>query len=187
MQTDNLPSAYHNPSYGYAQTPHNQYNPYIPGAVVGIDCPFAGSHQYFSTPYQTPVSSPAYVPVLVHPTNDFVPSSSADPLLFSTGASVASRPVNAGTKSSPLQASINGADSSQTAASGSLAPASEPHQLSHWNRKTMKPSEWPQLNISQSNQPLWQDFMMRGSAGTTNQVLLLQFKNVRVLVGAEFH
>ncbi|XP_073104809.1 uncharacterized protein [Elaeis guineensis] len=134
MQTDSLPSVDNPPRYGYAQTPHNQDNPYMPGSVVGIDGPFVGSQQYFSSPCQIPVSSPAYVPVLVHPTSYFVP-----------------------------------AVSSQTAASGSLAPASEPYQLSHWNRTTKKPLEGPQLNIPQSNQPLWQDSMMRGIACTTNQ------------------
>ncbi|KAG1371399.1 YTH domain-containing protein ECT4 [Cocos nucifera] len=169
MQTDSLPSVYYPPRYGYEQAPHNQYNPHIPGAGVGIDGPFVGSQQYLSSPYQTPVSSPAYIPVLVHPTSYFVPSSSADPLLFSTGASIASRPVNAGTKSSHLQASISAAASSQTAASGSLAPASEPYQLLHRNRTTKKPLEGPQLNIPQSHRPLWQDSRMHGTASTANK------------------
>ncbi|XP_008793293.2 YTH domain-containing protein ECT2 [Phoenix dactylifera] len=169
MQTDSLPSGYYTPSYGYAEMPHGQYNPYIPGAVVGIDGPFVGSQQYLSSPYQTPVSSPAYAPVLVRPSSDFMPSSSADPLLFSTGASIASGPVTAGTKSSLLQASIGAAASSQTAALGSLAPAFVPYRPSHRNRTTTKPSEGPQFNIPQSNQHLLQDSMMHGSVCTTNQ------------------
>ncbi|KAG1338837.1 YTH domain-containing protein ECT4 [Cocos nucifera] len=169
MQTESLPYVYYTPSYGYAQTPYNQYNPYIPGAVVGVDGTFIGSQQYFSSPYQTPVSSPAYIPIVVHPTMDFVPQSSADPLLFSGDASIASRSVNAGTKSAPLQASLGVAASSQTAATGSLAPASEPYQPSQRNRPTTKPSEGPRANMPQSNQPILQDSVMHGSASTTNQ------------------
>nr|XP_029120398.1 YTH domain-containing protein ECT4 isoform X2 [Elaeis guineensis] len=169
MQTESLPYVYYTPSYGYAQTPYNQYNPYIPGAVVGVDGTFTGNQQYFSSPYQTPVSSPAYIPIIVHPTLDFVPHSSADPLLFSGDASFAIRSANAGTKSAPLQASLGAAASSQTAATGSLAPASEPYQSSQWNRTTTKPSEGTQANMPQSNQPLLQDSVMRGSASTINQ------------------
>ncbi|XP_008781056.2 YTH domain-containing protein ECT4-like [Phoenix dactylifera] len=169
MQTESLPCVYYTPSYGYAQTPYNQYNPYIPGAVVGVDGTFIGSQQYFSSQYQTPVSSPAYIPVVVHPTSDFVPHSSADPLLFSSGASIASRSVNAGTKSAPLQASLGVAASSQTAAAGNPPPAYEPYQPSQRNRTTTKPSEGPQDNMPHSNQPLLQDSVMHGSASTMNQ------------------
>lgn len=161
---------YYTPNYGYAQTPYNPYSPYVPGAVVGVDGPFIGSQQYFSSPYQTPpVSSPAYIPVLVHPPSDFVPSSSADPLLFSTSASIASRSVNVGTKSAPLQASSSAATSSQTVASGNLPSASEPCLHSHRNRTRTKLSEGPQVKLQQNNQPLLQESMMHDSASTTNE------------------
>lgn len=81
-----MPYVYYTPSYGYAQSPYNPYNPYIPGAMIGVDGPFGGAHQYYSLPnYQNPVSSPAYIPLVVQP--DIFPDSSVDSL-FDIGASV---------------------------------------------------------------------------------------------------
>lgn len=81
-QTDNLPYVYYTPSYGYAQSPYNPYNPYIPGAMIGVDAPFVGTQQYYTMPpYQNPVSSPAYIPIVVQSRPDIVPNSSPDPLL----------------------------------------------------------------------------------------------------------
>lgn len=45
-QTENSPYAYYPPNYGYAQPSYNPYNPYIPGAIVGLDSQIAGSQQY---------------------------------------------------------------------------------------------------------------------------------------------
>lgn len=92
-QNENLPYVYY--SYGYAQSPYNPYNPYIPGAVIGVDGSFGGGQQYYALPnYQNPVSSPAYMPLVVQPDN--FPESSVDSL-FGASASV-SRPDGRGLK-----------------------------------------------------------------------------------------
>ncbi|XP_027369139.1 YTH domain-containing protein ECT4-like isoform X2 [Abrus precatorius] len=94
-QNESFPYVYYTPSYGFAQSPYNPYNPYIPGAMVGVDGPFGGAQQYYSLPnYQNPVSSPAYIPLVVQPNN--IPDSSVDSL-FDTSASV-SRPDGRGLK-----------------------------------------------------------------------------------------
>ncbi|XP_065863901.1 YTH domain-containing protein ECT1 isoform X2 [Euphorbia lathyris] len=81
-QTESLPYVYFTPSYGYAQSPYNPYNPYLPGALVGVDAPYVGAQQYYTIPpYQDPMSSHAYVPVVVQP--DYVSSNTTDPLLDS--------------------------------------------------------------------------------------------------------
>lgn len=64
-QGESLPYVYYTPSYGYAQSPFNPYNPYIPGAVMS-DNSYIGSQQYYAvSPYQS--SSPAFVPVVIQP------------------------------------------------------------------------------------------------------------------------
>lgn len=84
-QNESMPYVYYTPNYGYAQSPYNPYNPYIPGAMIGVDGPFGGAHQYYTLPnYQNPVSSPAYIPLVVQP--DIFPDSSVDSL-FEIGAS----------------------------------------------------------------------------------------------------
>lgn len=97
-QTDSLPYVYYTPSYGYAQSPYNPYNPYIPGAMIGVDAPFVGTQQYYTMPpYQNPVSSPAYIPIVVQSRPDIIPNSSPDPLL-DTGLAAANRPDGRGRK-----------------------------------------------------------------------------------------
>ncbi|KAK4265970.1 hypothetical protein QN277_026949 [Acacia crassicarpa] len=84
-QNESMPYVYYTPNYGYAQSPYNPYNPYIPGAMIGVDAPFGGAHQYYTLPnYQNPVSSPAYIPLVVQP--DIFSDSSVDSL-FDIGAS----------------------------------------------------------------------------------------------------
>lgn len=89
-QDESFPYVYYTPSYGFAQSTYNPYNPYIPGAMIGVDSSFDGSfggaQPYYSLPnYQNPVSSPAYVPLVVQ--TDNFPDSSVDPL-FDNSASV---------------------------------------------------------------------------------------------------
>ncbi|KAK7388055.1 hypothetical protein VNO78_22858 [Psophocarpus tetragonolobus] len=95
VQNENFPYVYYTPSYGFAQSPYNPYNPYIPGAMIGVDGSFGGTQQYYPLPnYRNPISSPAYIPVVVQP--DYLPNSSVDSL-FDTSASV-SRPDGKGFK-----------------------------------------------------------------------------------------
>ncbi|XP_039020701.1 YTH domain-containing protein ECT2-like [Hibiscus syriacus] len=94
-QTETFPYVYYTPSYGYAQSSHNPYNPYIPGAVAG-DSPLVGAQQYYTiTPYQNPVSPTGYVPVFIQPDN--IPNSSTD-FLLDTHASIGTRPDGRGAK-----------------------------------------------------------------------------------------
>ena len=63
--------------------------------MMGVDGPFGGAQHYYSLPnYQNPVSSPAYIPLVVPPDN--FPDSSVDSLI-DTSASV-SRPDGRGFK-----------------------------------------------------------------------------------------
>lgn len=66
VQTESLPYVYYTPSYGYVESPYNPYNPYIPGAMIGVDSPFAGAQQYYSVPpYQNSVATSGYIPIIV--------------------------------------------------------------------------------------------------------------------------
>uniref|UniRef100_A0A2P2K5C3 YTH domain-containing family protein n=1 Tax=Rhizophora mucronata TaxID=61149 RepID=A0A2P2K5C3_RHIMU len=88
-QTENLPYVYYTPSYGYAQSPYNPYNPYIPGAMMGADGPYVGAQQYYTIPpYQDPVSSPGYIPIVAQ--SDINPSSLVDSSI-ETGVAFAGR------------------------------------------------------------------------------------------------
>ncbi|CAN1281815.1 YTH domain-containing protein ECT2 [Linum perenne] len=76
-QTENLPYVCYTPSYGYAQSSYNPYNPYIPGAVMGVDDPYLGAQQYFAVPpYQDSMSSAGYIPFVVQ--QDMAPSNLVD-------------------------------------------------------------------------------------------------------------
>ncbi|TYK02980.1 YTH domain-containing family protein 3-like isoform X1 [Cucumis melo var. makuwa] len=76
-QNENSSYVYYTPSYGYAQSQYNPYNPYIHGAMIGPDGPYLGAQQFYTIPsYDSSVTSPAYVPVIVQP--DIVPNSSID-------------------------------------------------------------------------------------------------------------
>lgn len=87
LQTENLPCVYYTPSYDYAQSPYNPFNPYIPGAIVGTDGPYMGTQQCFTNPpYLQTVSPPGYAPFLSQSGSDPLLSVSSDPLLFSNGA-----------------------------------------------------------------------------------------------------
>ncbi|GKU93006.1 hypothetical protein SLEP1_g6648 [Rubroshorea leprosula] len=99
-QSERMPYVYYTPSYGYAQSSYNPYNPYIPGAVM-TDGPFVGAQQYYTIPsYQNPVTSPAIVPVMIQP--DMIPNGSPNTLDFHT--SVANRPDGKGLKQNPASA-----------------------------------------------------------------------------------
>lgn len=79
-QNENSPYICYTPSYGYAQSPYNPFNPYIPGASIGVDSPFVGSQQFYSIPpYQNVATSPTFVPYAIHP--DIISSSSTNSLV----------------------------------------------------------------------------------------------------------
>ncbi|ESQ30764.1 hypothetical protein EUTSA_v10011308mg [Eutrema salsugineum] len=103
-QNENSPYICYTPSYGYAQSPYNPFNPYIPGASMGVDSTFAGSQQFYSIPpYQNVASSPAFVPYAIHP--DVVSNSSTNSLV-ETGS--ANRGRSDGRGSGHRNASANG-------------------------------------------------------------------------------
>ncbi|XP_017219131.1 YTH domain-containing protein ECT4 isoform X2 [Daucus carota subsp. sativus] len=78
-QTENFPFLLYTPSYGYTQTPFNPYNPYIPGAMIGTDGSYIGSHQYYTVPsYENPLSSTGYYPMVVQSGPDVYPNSNPE-------------------------------------------------------------------------------------------------------------
>lgn len=80
MQTESLPYVYYSPSYGYAESSYNPYNPYIPGAMFGVDDPFIGTQQYYTIPsHEISMYSPAYYP-MVQSGPDIIASDGAEPL-----------------------------------------------------------------------------------------------------------
>ncbi|KAH9330460.1 hypothetical protein KI387_002568, partial [Taxus chinensis] len=61
VQAENGSLLYYMPSYGYTQPAYNPYNPYIPGAVYGMDGQFLAPQPYYPGPiYQQPYTPPAY-------------------------------------------------------------------------------------------------------------------------------
>ncbi|KNA13151.1 hypothetical protein SOVF_119220 isoform B [Spinacia oleracea] len=119
-QTENLPFVYYTPSYGMGDTPFNPYNPYIPGAMLGVDGPLLGTQPYYPvSPYPNSVSSSGYFPVFVQPGTDTVTSSATETMpnvapsaMSRTNGSTAKRTHS----SSPVAFSMNSskAASSQT-------------------------------------------------------------------------
>nr|GMD80690.1 YTH domain-containing protein ECT4 isoform X1 [Ipomoea batatas] len=72
-QSESFPYVYYTPSYGYAQSP---YNPYTPGAVVGVDNSYMGTQQYYTIPsYENPESTQSYFPMVVQSESDIVANS----------------------------------------------------------------------------------------------------------------
>lgn len=116
----------------YAQSPYNPYNPYIPGAMLGVDGPYAGEQQYYTVPpYQDPVSSSGYIPVVVQP--EAFQNGSADPLLDTSIAR----------NSRPDGKSYKHGISSSSAAFAWNPPRPASNQTNSLNRI----SEWPKANV----------------------------------------
>ncbi|KAF9674327.1 hypothetical protein SADUNF_Sadunf10G0115800 [Salix dunnii] len=138
-QTESLPYVYYTPSYGYAQSPYNPYNPYIPGAMLGIDGPYAGSPQYYPiSPYQDPVSSSGYISVAVQP--EVFPNGLADPLV-DTGMLPGSRPDGRSLK--------HGVSSSSAAFARNV-----PRPASSQTNSSCRISEGPKTNVGPSKQSM---------------------------------
>ncbi|CAN6467236.1 unnamed protein product [Victoria cruziana] len=71
LQAEGLPYVYYPPNYGYTQSTYNPFNPYIPGALIGMDGQFVGSQPYYSsTAYQHAMSSSSYSPIVFQPSSD---------------------------------------------------------------------------------------------------------------------
>lgn len=118
-QNENLPYVYYTPSYGLGDSPFNPYNPYIPGAVLGVDGPLLGTQPYYTVPpCPSSASSSGYYPVLVQSGPDIVAGSATDTM--SNAAPSTMNLVNGSTakrthSSSPAAFSMNSkAASSQT-------------------------------------------------------------------------
>ncbi|CAA2988862.1 YTH domain-containing family 3-like isoform X1 [Olea europaea subsp. europaea] len=144
---ESLPYVYYIPGYGYAQSSYNPYNPYIPGAMMGVDGSFVGAQQYYSLPsYENPVPSPVYIPMIANSTTDpFVHNDSsanrtdAPALkhnLFSKSPQFSPTPL--GTASSPINSIIqlseepkaNPGSSKQPMTQGSVTSRSYPSSAS---------------------------------------------------------
>ncbi|KAJ6794210.1 YTH domain-containing family protein 1-like isoform X2 [Iris pallida] len=123
FQAESYPYVYCPPNYGYAQSSYNPYNPYIPGAVIGVDGPFIGTQQYFTNPSYLPLSSPAgYIPLVVQPGSDAY-NNSGGSSVYDTTAPMSSRQGNTGLKYQNQRASANRGAISQRNTSG--IPTSE--------------------------------------------------------------
>lgn len=81
-QTESFPYVYYTPNYGCAQSSYNPYNPYIPGAVVGVDGPCAGPQHYYTIPPYENLGSSSYFPMAV-PSTSSIPANAADPIMDS--------------------------------------------------------------------------------------------------------
>ncbi|KAG8636504.1 YTH domain-containing protein ECT3 isoform X2 [Manihot esculenta] len=159
-QSESLPYVYYTPSYGYAQSPYNPYNPYIPGAMIGVDGPYVGAQQYYAMPpYQDPVSSPGYVPVVVQP--DFIPNNSTDPLLDAAGVAFTNRP--------------DGRSSKHGLASSSAAfPKYQSKPTSNQTNTLSKISEGSRANVGSSKMSLTHGSISAGSFPTPASSHMLQ-------------
>ncbi|MQM10627.1 hypothetical protein Taro_043521 [Colocasia esculenta] len=154
MQTESLPYVYFTPNYGFAHSPYspyNPYNPYIPGAVIGVDSPFVGTPQLVTNvPYQQPVSSPAYFPVVVHSGADVIPNVASEPLVFNAVSSGAAVVDTLGIKFPPsaTAAVISTMQQTDSLTGGPVLPRSpvrfHPSELS-------KPSQLDAVHMRQSS------------------------------------
>ncbi|XP_012084160.1 YTH domain-containing protein ECT4 isoform X2 [Jatropha curcas] len=136
-QTESLPYVYYTPSYGYAQSPYNPYNPYIPGAMIGVDGSYVGAQQYYAIPpYQDPLSSPGYVPVIVQ--SDSIPNNLTD-LLLDTGVTFVNRPDGRSSKHG-------------LASSSAVFPKNHAKPTSNQTNSVSKISEAPRANVGPSKQ-----------------------------------
>lgn len=145
-QNETLPYVYYTPSYGYAQTPYNPYNPYIPGAVTGVDSPFIGAQQYYAIPpYQDPVSSPAYVPVVIQP--DMLPNNEP---LFNTSDSIPNKHEGRGLKQNLASASATFSTDPPKLASNQRNPSirASGRASSGYNKQVMVNGPVPSVSYS---------------------------------------
>ncbi|XP_073283514.1 uncharacterized protein [Primulina huaijiensis] len=84
---ESLPFAYYTSSYVYEQSPYNPYNPYIPGAIIGMDGSYVTPQQYYSlSSYETPVSAPAYAPVVIQPRHGIMSNGITDSYAYNTAS-----------------------------------------------------------------------------------------------------
>lgn len=129
LQTESSPYVYYPASYAYEHPSYNPYNPYIPGAVIGLDSPTIGAQQYFTDPsYHLPVSSPtAYIPVIVQPHADTFTNISVAPSVFGNASPIPNRQANAGSKYPQSRGSSIGGATAQGAAARS--PKTESSQI----------------------------------------------------------
>eukprot|EP01018_Ginkgo_biloba_P023874 Gb_40340 [translate_table: standard] len=97
IQAENGSLVYYMPSYGYQQPAYNPYNPYIPGALIGVDGQFLGHQPYYpGAIYQQPVSSPGYFQPPVQYGSEVMPA-----FAWESGLPVADRANGNGFSGSP--------------------------------------------------------------------------------------
>ncbi|KAK4374501.1 hypothetical protein RND71_005178 [Anisodus tanguticus] len=150
-QTESFPYVYYTPNYGYAQSSYNPYNPYIPGAVVGVDGPCTGPQHYYTIPPYENLGSPSYLP-MVAPSSSGILANPADPIMGSVISSTnraddhrlkrnlsSTSPIFTPTSLGPASgyksasnrgsesANINAASSKQHVSHGFSSPSSQVH------------------------------------------------------------
>ncbi|XP_074561440.1 YTH domain-containing protein ECT4-like isoform X2 [Curcuma longa] len=163
MQAESMPYMYYNPGYGYSQIPYNQYTSYAPSSVAGLDGQFVGVQPYLNPSYQ--ISSPSYVPVVVQPRSDFVPTTSIESSFVGSGTQVITRSANAGSKITPIHA----ASSAQLTTSAPMLVLSDACQPSQNNQAAHRPSEGLQVNIRSSTLSMSQQTTMQNIGAHPHQ------------------
>lgn len=101
MQTENFPYVYYPSGYDYAQSPYNPYNPYIPGAVIGTDAQFVGTH------YMQTVPQPSYGPVMHQPISDTTPPGHSDAYYFNDNVNYTPALSSVSVTTTPLKVSYD--------------------------------------------------------------------------------
>ncbi|OVA16703.1 YTH domain [Macleaya cordata] len=153
LQTENLPYVYYTPTYGYAQSPYNPFNPYIPGAVIGADGSVVGTQPYYTgSTYQHPISSAAYYPLVLQPGTDGIPNSSLEPHSLNAGPSIISGPNGPGLKDNNTLGSVGMSKAPPRPAAGDVRahPLDNGFSLSH---SLAKRTEGSKSNGALTKQP----------------------------------
>ncbi|PIN19454.1 putative high-glucose-regulated protein [Handroanthus impetiginosus] len=166
---ENLPFVYYTPSYGYGQSPYNPYNPYIPGAVIGVDGSVAAPQQYYALPsYESSVSSPAYVPVVVQSRPDTVVNGIAESFIDNAV------PVNKidGIVAKPnLPSKSNASNASLTAVGDASSRRNSLARVSEGSRANSGPGKQPAPSVmsgSFTSQAALQTSQVKVPQGTEN-------------------
>ncbi|KAL4198773.1 hypothetical protein AMTRI_Chr03g47680 [Amborella trichopoda] len=139
---------YYAPTYGYAQSAYNPYNPYIPGAaVVGVDNLLIGSQPYYPGLVYPPASG--YFPSILLPAQDALPATPPEVMPLVVDSVDVSRMTDEANRPRPTPASSMTKHSSETTGNGDSHTGS-----SHVSKiSSQKRSEVLQMNVASAGQP----------------------------------
>lgn len=158
-ETESFPYVYYPPSYGYAESSYNPYNPYIPGAMLGVDDPFIGIQQYYTIPScEIPMYSPAYYPMAFQSEPEIISSIGTAPLV--TG--------------SFSEESIDGLGLKNKVPSTPANLLTVPRPASNQAPSSVRVSEGPKANVGPSKLPAAQGNFISGSFSSPPSSHVLQ-------------